>query len=539
MKINHYTYSPHRLLAALTLMGHLKVTEESDSNSDERLGRTSIAAVSVVGAIISVLVYAVISRSFSQTELGIYQAAVTTMNLLLVFGLFGFEWTIPRFVARARALDDNTMAKDAIVKGLGSTLAISLLISGVLLVAINPLTAVLFNDQTMGPLIILLVLIIPIGNIATSSGSVLQGFEKFGLLAGLTLGSSIIRASAILILLYMGVISVLIGWLVGFAFLSVGSVLAVRYVMRQSFDESTKRTPRVSLKSLFLYAIPLVGYRLSNYFLDSLDQYLVLGFAGINYLGPYSVTVMATSTLSWVAYSVLFTILIPRMTVASTKFSEEGYLEYEKRVTRICFLILAPFFVSLVALSYPITEILSGTQYLSVAPIPTSIAALGLTLLPIIVVKMISLISKGKTLRLFGIFLMSFIVEISCGILFIPTLNLVGAALSKATAMTFLMIFLVVQDNSTRVPSSRVLALNVLSSIPTIGVQYILYTLIGHFVLGFSIALVIGLLVHVTCLISLGATATSDIETVFNHIPGGTVFSRYLLPRLARFQRRN
>ncbi|NWF95447.1 MAG: oligosaccharide flippase family protein [Candidatus Thorarchaeota archaeon] len=504
------------------------------SSQEDRSGRTGMAVVSGLGAAISILVYAAVSRSFSQIELGLYQVSVTTMNLLLILGLFGFEWTIPRFVAKARALGDASMARDAIVKGLASTAAISLGISGVLLLAISPLTILLFNSTSMGILVLLLVLIVPIGNMATSLGSVLQGFERFRVLAGLTIGSSVIRAFSILVLLYMGVLSVLIGWLVGFVFLSMGSAIAVQRIAGRVLSNTAVAESGIPLMALLTYAAPLVGYRMSNYLLDSLDQYLVLGFVGVESLGPYSVTVMATSTLSFVSYSVLFTILIPRLTVAATNLPSEDYCAYETRIARVCFLVLAPFFVSMVALSFPITEILSGTQYLGIAPVPTSIAAIGLVLLPVVVVKMVSLVSRGRTLRLFAAFLLSFSIEIGCGILLIPTWGLVGAASSRTLSMICLCVMLVLQDRDTASHSSAVILRNVASCIPTIISQYVVYVLLGYSLSGFIMAFVIGPVVYVACLLAIGGATLSDVGTVLNHIPNGALLSRLLLPRLKR-----
>jgi len=390
-------------------------------------GTTYLFAQGLVGNTAAVVYFAMAARLLpSVSDFGVLAAVTMVAGLFPTFATLALPTAVTRFVAEHIGKGDQDSTAGVFKKALKFGFIMGLAASSLCYGLSPSLSTILFGADSHAPLFKLLSVNVFLGIFSPFLWSALQGLQRFREYALIGTAQSLLRttlAIAFLILGY-GIWGILLGWL-------IGDFTTMLLALHATLPSLGKHSANYPLMPLLQYSLPLYGADLLNYFLNTIDRYLILLLAGTFALGIYSPSITAASTVGIVTGSISGA-LFPVLSEIHGRFDEKAVSEASLRASRYIFLIFTPLAIGLASSAHPIISLFVGERYLP-ATLPMAIIAVTMALTSGGVIVGNALLSLGLT----RIFLLAsaaaIITDVFVSLLLIGPFGNVGAAIARAS----------------------------------------------------------------------------------------------------------
>lgn len=373
--------------------------------------------------------FIVLAHVLTKQEMGAYTLLSFVLALIPVVGSFALPSAAIKYISQYLAVNDHEKAKGVVSRVLQVGVASSVIAFLVLFIPAEELGIAIFGITGYGLLLRMLALSTIFAVLNVQTLSFLQGMQKMWQVAVLGAGYTLTQAllSISLLLLGWGLVSVVLGWLIGLAIISaIGLILTYKGL-------GVARRP-YPIKPLLDFSFPLYISGTFSFLVTWVDQLLLAALLGQETLGVYSVAIRAAAVPGLFATSIV-TVLFPKLSELHTKQGLSSLESAFKVSTRYSVLIGFPLIVGLATLAYPMVILFGGMQYVgAVEPLiiicmaalatafGVAISSILLTLERTRIVSLLSIISVGLS------FLLSYIALVQLG------LGMVGTAWARTFA---------------------------------------------------------------------------------------------------------
>lgn len=390
-------------------------------------------------AFVGLVYFGFLAHAFGseQWQLGAYALLAFVVSLSQVLGTLSLQSAAVKYIAQYQAQGEIEKAKAVATRVLQTGLLASAVIFCLLFFPADVLSNLLFTTPDLAILIRILAFNSIFTVLEINASGILQGLQRIGTVALLTLTMSVTSTFVGIGLLLYGLrlYAPVIGWLVGWSSTAViGLFLVFKYL-----GFSRKLHP---LRPLLSFSWPLCVSTTIALFATWADQLLLVSYMSLLYgttegqriLGIYYVAVRASIVPSLFANAVVIA-LFPSLSGLYARQGSSGLTDAFRASTRYTILIGFPLIAGLATLAYPVIILFGGWEYVGAAEpliiisLGALITTLGLALSPILmtlerttIASVLSLISVALS------FLLSYLLVVPLN------LSMVGAAWARALA---------------------------------------------------------------------------------------------------------
>jgi len=390
-----------------------------------------IGTVQILTSLGSFLLLPIITKSLGTYYYGLWAQINITVSLISPLALMGLSMGLVRFLSSET---DKKIIKEAVYSILFFVTLCGLFASLLLYMIAEPLAIIGFKEPQAayfikaGSLLILLNVIEPV------SLYYFRTFRQIKRFSFLTLFEALGKLLFILVLLKMGygLLGVIIATLlvqsaiILFAFLTI--ISQIGFVI-----------PRFSyLKEYLQFSLPLTPNALIRWVTESSDRYLVTYFLGLGSVGVYSAA-CSFGSLIQLLVSPLQIILLPEISKMFDENKTDDVVIYMSYSLRYFLFVSIPAVIGLAALAKPLLVIFTTKDFLSGWPVIPIIALSGL-LAGIFQIFVNTLFLVKKTEAQISINFAAAILNVLINLLLIPSLGIMGAAISTLLAYSLMAI---------------------------------------------------------------------------------------------------
>jgi O-antigen/teichoic acid export membrane protein len=372
----------------------------------------------------------ILSKNLSVGDYGVWAQVNATLALLSVVVLLGLPSSMIRFLA-------PESDKRIIQEGFYSIFIVVLLsasISALLAYLLSePISATLFGgDPAISNLLPLIIFIDPLNNILFNYFRTYQQIKRHSLFL-LTNAYLAILFIAYFVVSGYGIEGALIGLLINklILFLMMFSLVA---------SEIGMKVPNLrNIRTYLGFGLPIIPGNLAGWVINSSDRYLIGMFLGTAFVGYYSpgnilggMINLFTAPLSFMLPSIL------------CKYYDRGESDKMKIVLKFSlkyFLAIAvPATFGLSLLSRPILEVLSTPEIAANGYLVTPLIASSCLLLGVFAVISNIIVLEKKAGLSSRIWIVAAFLDLIMNFIFIPRLNIIGAALTALLTLSFVLV---------------------------------------------------------------------------------------------------
>ncbi|HUK51487.1 MAG TPA: lipopolysaccharide biosynthesis protein [Terriglobales bacterium] len=398
--------------------------------------------VASIGTLLSAMVYFVVLTNYFHSTLLV--GVVTALNILIWFlVLFSVLATpivnqnaIPaplavlKFIPEMLVTNDRYTARKILTASLTISLVVSLLIAA-LLMAATPTIIQLLDGSAVLPIDVYLA---AVDVIAVSLGAV-------GLAAVIATGKARLGARYIwlwaisryalasVLMVPLGVIGVLVGWI-------LGDLLLVLLSLRRSFADLARYVANASeafpTRRFLSYNMYSLGAALIGFAMNQADRILTLTTQGVSPLAVYNVAIVASSVAGSAAYA-LVTVMLPAVAALFAARRFDALHRLIRSNTRYLSILVMPIAFGLAAVMEIPLRIFGAAYVSGIVPAVIVCVASGLTAVSAIYAS--ALLALGRMRWFTAANLLGLVGFLVLAWLLTPSLGLSGPAVGRAALM--------------------------------------------------------------------------------------------------------
>jgi O-antigen/teichoic acid export membrane protein len=366
------------------------------------------------------------SQTLSVEEFGAFFALVSFVLIIATFNDFGLSEALAYFIPRLKRKEQNAYFTAAI----SVQTTTSVLIGALLFLFATPLAILITGSAESAPILSVLILYFFGMNLSATISSYLRGRQDTG---GYTSVESVRLVSILIASFIAGLVSdtlfaYALAWVVGIFFMNA---LYTFYTLRK-YELRPARFDIPVLRTMFVYALPLIIATSSSIVMSYLDTVMVSSIAGTLEAGYYAAA-LPTAKLLFIITMPLALITFP---LTSRKHHEKdfAYLRtFFRYVHEWIVLLILPAAGVLLAFSTEILRIIFGEAYVP-ASNTLSVLAVSFVLGGIASVQTNILAGLGKPKSRAKVVILAGIVNIILNLILIPVYGGVGAAIGLLIA---------------------------------------------------------------------------------------------------------
>jgi len=311
---------------------------------------------------LALLISIFVARQLGASDFGMYSILISVQGVILLLASFSLGTAASKYVAEYRARDEEKALRFA-KSGLVVVLMLSSTIAVIYVVFSNMIGRGLYNEPEMVHIIPFSALMVISSSTYSLSMGIVQGCQKFKLMAGAQLAYPLFSLPLVFVLLpLMGIRGIFIAY-----FLSQSTISAVVLVLLNRHDfrflsarlELHRKSITVSM--LFSFALPAVlGSLMLTPVVWIANTELTLN-AGLEAMGYFAVAYAVYSALILIP-SAVSTPLIPR--VSQLTAGDHGHIEsLVVKVLRTLSIALFPLLFGIALFSEFVVEVMYGSRF--------------------------------------------------------------------------------------------------------------------------------------------------------------------------------
>jgi len=381
--------------------------------------------------IVNFVFFAVVARLLSQAEVGIYAGLIILSQVIVSVFSLGLQTASSRFVSLYAATDPNKVGgtirqifKYALAAAAGACCT-CLLMS-------RTASIVLFSSTESVIAIRILAFDIAALLLSSVGTGVLLGLMRFRRLTIAVVCYYIVRSVAgILLLLYSSrsIESIVVGWTLGD---TVGAI-AIWLVCIRGFETTVSN---VDLSHILSYALPVYFAEMLVVVSGFIDKYAVLYFIGTDALAVYHSVLMIIAVAFALSKSIGST-LFPAVARIEGLLGYKGMKSASYQSSRYTFILMIPLLFAMACFAGPLIGLVAGPAYLIGSDILAVLATFSALLSVVVVLEVLTKSSDDTRPFLVSYAISTGAEALACGAL-VPTLGLLGAAISRVVLIASL-----------------------------------------------------------------------------------------------------
>jgi O-antigen/teichoic acid export membrane protein len=394
----------------------------------QRIGLVGVT--NLLSALSGILLLPVLTKNIPVEDYGIWTQISVTTGLLSTVVLLGLPYSMIRFLASEKNKEEIQEGFYSIFIIVLSTSAISSLM---ILFFSRPLASFLFNGNTaIAELLAPIIFIEPLINLLFNYLRTFQQIKRHSILIFTNTYINIVLVACFVLSGY-GIYGAVAGLLITryLIFIIMFSLIA---------SEIGIKIPRFrNVRDYLALGLPVVPEALAGWAVNSSDRYMIGLFLGTAYVGYYSPGYVLGSVINLFIAPLSF--ILPAALSRCYDSNNPRQVEFIMRYSLKYFLAIAiPSVFGLSFLSKPILEVLSSPQIASQGYLVTPFAASGSLLLGIFAIISNVIVLKKKTAISAAIWMAAAVIDILLNLLLIPSLGIIGAAMTALIAFSFILI---------------------------------------------------------------------------------------------------
>lgn len=372
----------------------------------------------------SLIFLPVMTKSFSTADYGIWVQINTTISLVVSASNLGLPYTMIRFLSAEK---DKRIIQERFFSLFGVLLISTTIISIMLLIFSNNISAYLFNDNNS-----IALLLIPLTFFSCLNSLLINYFRTFKQMKRysiLSLVQTYLAVSIVSYLAYMrfNIYITSVGLLISYLIIFI---IMFYFIIKEIGFKIPKFK---NIREYLSFGIPTIPSNLSYWILDSSDRYVIgilLGTLFVGYYSPgYTLGYIIMMILS--PFSTLLPAILPKYYEEKNEKKMHVYLDYS---LKFFLLVSIPSVFGLSMLSKPILLILTTPEIALNGYLITPFVALSFLFYGFHGIISNVLILEKKT-KIFGlVWITAAILNLGLNILFVEYLEIIGAALSTLIA---------------------------------------------------------------------------------------------------------
>ncbi len=397
-------------------------------------GATIVFAGLTAGYFLGMLNQVLLGRFLGPENYGLFNIAISVIEILLAFSVFGIFNTLSRFIPYNLEDGNRDTIRSVIDFSMAFVLTTSIIAAIVLFVLSGRIASGIFHDHRLEPLLKLFATGLPVVGLHRVASGAIRGFKSVKYDALLfKIAIRLIKISVFLLLVVVGyrIYGAVIAFYAGTAVTLIISIWLIRSKIFPGY-KGYSRVPVARQILSFTWPLALTGF--TYLFVTKTDTVLLGYFLSSGDVGIYTPALVISRLLNFVGAAFIF-IFLP---VVSQLFARGNIGDLEslfKSTSKWMFFLVLPLLLLVLVFPREILRILYGPEYLS-GYTALIILASSVTMNTFLGLSGNILVGGGYTrLNLTGEIIAA-VCNISLNIVLIPIYGIVGAAV--ATGISYL-----------------------------------------------------------------------------------------------------
>ena len=384
-----------------------------------------VAAANFLTILAGLVLLPVITKTLGAHDYGIWAQVMVTINLLMALAGLGLPYAMSRFLAAKKNREE---IQEEFYSVFSLVFLTSVIASCFVIVFADFIAGALFDGATQ--------IVRMTGGIALFQSlswvylSRLRAFRQMNRYSLFQIGVTCVQLGAIvyLVLNGHGLFRVVL------AFLVVRAILFLILFCSTSAQLGIRRPHFSRMQEYLSFGLPTIPAAISMWVIASSDRYVIAYFLGATSVGIYSAGYTLGSTLLMATSTVLVLVLLPTL----SKLYDEGRMtEVRKHLSyslKYSMALAIPFVFGAAVLGKQVLRIFSTAEISSQGHSIVPLVALALLLYGacVVVSHILSLVKKTRTSG--AILVLAALVNLLLNILIVPTVGILGAAITTAVA---------------------------------------------------------------------------------------------------------
>ena len=384
--------------------------------------------IAAVGAIIVI-------RLLSPTEYGLYTIAGIPASMMLLFGDWGVNAALTKYIAQYRAEGKENNVASVLRAGLVFKIGVGVILTFLTFLLSDFLAGFVLRKPETSLLVKVSCLMVLGTQLYKTSWSTFLGFEKMKYNAFIQVLFAVLKAllAPLLVLLGFKALGAVVGLSLGQLAAGVVGVLIVFFILYRPLRGVSSEGAMGFLEAMRMmmrYGFPLAVIGIIGGFRSQLYSFLLVRYSSVSSIGNYGVASTFKVFVGFITFPV-GNVLFPAFSkMSGSEAREELEVAFRASVKYVSFLVL-PASVGVMALSQPLIGVIYGTKY-SLAPLFLVLLSVGDLYCGLGSLSMGSLLSsQGETGVILKIGLLTMVVGVPLSFILIPLFGVLGFILNN------------------------------------------------------------------------------------------------------------
>ena len=407
-------------------MQQVEITEFNLPSTEETsfsLGVLSLGGASILTIVVLMLEAVIIARTLSIVDLALFAVFQATLALLVIVVDFGFRTSATQLIARRRGfLQERT------TNGLTTIRFAVLLGAAIIILVVGVPIAGLLNAPRMAELLVFMPVVLIFASLDELQGSLLRGFGRYQRVAAATVLRGVLRliiSALVLLVLGWGIKGLIVSWVVSFAAATAYQWYGVPIQRRLWFRWRWAR-------SVLRFGTPLQLIRYLWFATARMQTFILALLAGPIGIAFYEIAARLPRGLQRVSQS-LYSVYHPTLAKLFAGQETQAASALIKRSLRLYYFFTIVAAWGAVLFGKELITLFFGAQYEGATPALT-VLLLGLSLSASADLYGYALTGLGRPEKSLKVNLLRATASVSGGVLLIPSLGFIGAAIAVALA---------------------------------------------------------------------------------------------------------
>jgi O-antigen/teichoic acid export membrane protein len=332
---------------------------------DSARGTLVLATGNAISLIISAIAVFIVARLLGAELYGVYSLSLTIPSLLLLFVDFGMNKALIHFSANLRAKDDEARLAQVVRSGVLFKTLTAVVIFSIALIFSDFFARYVIQRPDCGAYIRLGSLALIFQALFNTAGAVFVGLDHTGYRAIATSIQALVKAtlSSLLVLLGLGVIGAITGFVLGYVVAALVSVgLLVRNLYRPLHAGKDEGGSMTILKTMLSYGLPLFLSTLLFGLSSQLQTIILALFSSDAAIGNYK------AALNFVALPTILTnaVVMSLLPAFSKLYKESDHVTtFFTLATKYTALVIIPLTTILILFAEDLVYLVYGASYQS------------------------------------------------------------------------------------------------------------------------------------------------------------------------------
>lgn len=393
-------------------------------------GGAMIFFSNILSTLIAAVGTVIVIRLLSPIEYGLYTIAGIPASMLLLFGDWGLNSALTRYIAQYRAEGKEQNIASILRCGLILKIGFGVILTS-LTFLLSDFLAVYVLQKPEASLLVKVSCFMVLGTqLYNTSWSTFLGFEAMKYNAFMQVLFAFLKAllAPLLILLGFGVLGAVAGSGLGFLASGLGGILIIFFTLYRSLRKTSSEDSvgfMETMRMMLRYGFPLAVIGIIGGFGGQLYSFLMARYSSTFSIGNYGVASTFLVFVGFITFPVS-NVLFPVFSKMSGSEGREGLeVAFRASVKYVSFLML-PAAVGVIAVSQPLIGVLFGGEY-SLAPLFLILLSVGSLFCGLGSLSLGSLLlSQGETWAIFRIGLLTMVVGLPLSFILIPRFGVLG-----------------------------------------------------------------------------------------------------------------